>query len=428
MFFHWRFILVITLLTSCSTTAQYRNIMIDSNSVGYGPCEPSIAMDPNNIDRLVAGAVLDRAYCSHDGGLTWEKQQLSSSFGVWGDPVVISDTKGNFYYFHLSFPSGQGNWDSDKLDRMVCQKSTDGGVSWSDGTFTGLDPPKDQDKEWAVVDPENNFIYLTWTQFDVYGSDDPSHFSNIMFSKSMDDGLTWSESKKINQHPGNCLDDDQTTEGAVPAVGPNGEVYVSWAYDEKIYFDRSLDQGETWLEGDLVVAEQPGGWDQQIPGLGRANGMPVTLCDLSTGPYRGTIYVNWSDQTNGSDDTDIWIASSKDGGNNWSDPVKVNNDNTGRHQFFTWGTVDQATGHIYIVFYDRRNFNDYQTEVYLATSTDGGKTFVNEKISQKSFQANSDVFFGDYNNITAHQGSVRPIWTVVEGEQLSIWTAIIDKK
>lgn len=427
MSFIWQFTLIAGLFMSCSTTAHYRNIMIDSNSVGYGPCEPSITMDPNNIDNLVVGAVLDRAYHSHNGGKSWKMQRLTSSYGVWGDPVVIADTKGNFYYFHLSFPSGEGDWDSDKLDRIVCQKSTDGGLSWSDGTFTGLNPPKDQDKEWAVVDPENNNIYLTWTQFDVYDSEDPDHHSNIMFSKSTDDGVSWSPAIEINQLPGNCLDDDQTTEGAVPAVGPNGEVYVSWAYDEKIYFDRSTDQGSTWMDQDIEVAKQPGGWDQEIPGLGRANGMPVTLCDLSNGPHRGRIYVNWADQSAGEDDTDIYMASSGDGGLSWSDPVKINDDNSGQHQFFPWAAIDQTTGHIYVVFYDRRNYQDGTTEVFLATSTDGGKTFTNEKISEKSFKPNQNIFFGDYNNIVAHNGSIRPVWTQVEGEELSIWTALIEK-
>jgi Neuraminidase (sialidase) len=414
-------------LTGCGTSAHYRNILIDSNSVGYGPCEPTIAMNWNNTQNLVAGAVLDRVYYSDDGGMTWEKQQLSSSYGVWGDPVIISDYKGNFYYFHLSFPSGEGNWESDKLDRLVCQKSSDGGKTWHDGTFTGLNPPKDQDKEWGVVDPENNNIYLTWTQFDAYGSEDPEHYSNILFSKSTDDGLTWSEAVQINEYAGNCLDDDQTTEGAVPAVGPNGEIFVSWAYDEKIYFDRSIDQGVTWMSKDIHVADQPGGWDQQIPGLGRANGLPITLCDLSQGPHRGKIYINWSDQSAGTDNTDIWMASSEDGGSTWSVPIKVNDDDEGHHQFFPWATIDQVTGYIYVVFYDRRNFDDNTTEVFLATSKDGGNTFVNEKISQRPFKPNQDVFFGDYNNIVAHQGSVRPIWTTVEGQKLSIWTAIIDK-
>ena len=287
-------------------------------------------------ENLVAGAVLDRAYHSNDGGVTWEKRQLSSPYGVWGDPVVIADFKGNFYYFHLSFPSGEGDWDSDKLDRMVCQKSSDGGNSWHEGTFTGLNPPKDQDKEWGIVDPENNNIYLTWTQFDVYGSDDPNHYSNILFSKSTDDGATWTSAVQINQIPGDCLDDDQTTEGAVPAVGPNGEIYVSWALDESIYFDRSEDYGNSWMEEDKVISAQPGGWDQKIPGLGRANGLPITLCDLSDGPNRGTVYVNWSDQRAGDTDTDIWMASSNDKGTTWSEPVKVNNDDSKHHQFFPW--------------------------------------------------------------------------------------------
>ena len=51
-------ILLIGFITACGTSAHYRNILIDRNSMGYGPCEPSIAMDPNNINNLVAAAVL----------------------------------------------------------------------------------------------------------------------------------------------------------------------------------------------------------------------------------------------------------------------------------------------------------------------------------------------------------------------------------
>jgi hypothetical protein len=35
-------------------------------------------------------------------------------------------------------------------------------------------------------------------------------------------------------------------------------------------------------------------------------------------------------------------------------------------------------------------------------------------------------FFGDYNNISAHDNVIRPIWTRMHNNQLSIWTAIID--
>ena len=46
-----------------------------------------------------------------------------------------------------------------------------------------------------------------------------------------------------------------TTEGAVPAIGPDGTVYVAWALDETIWFDRSEDGGKTWLFQQLLLLE-----------------------------------------------------------------------------------------------------------------------------------------------------------------------------
>ena len=306
------------------------------------------------------------------------------------------------------------------------QKSTDGGKSWTDGSFAGHHPPKDQDKQWMAVNPANNHLYMTWTEFDRYGSSAKKDKSRILFSKSADGGDNWSDAIAINQLDGDCLDGDQTTEGAVPAVGPNGEIFVAWSYDEKIYFDRSLDGGENWLDNDIVVSDQPAGWTIDIPGLNRSNGMPVTATDLSDGPNRGTIYVNWADQRNGENDTDIWLARSKDGGQTWSKAQRINDDPPGKHNFLTWMSVDAMTGHIYIVFYDRRAYNNLQTDVYLAYSYDGGVTFTNKKISESPFTPDSAAFFGDYNNIHSYDNRVRPIWTRYDDNQLSVWTAIID--
>jgi len=111
----------------------------------------------------------------------------------------------------------------------VVQKSTDKGSTWSTGTFMGLNGTKQQDKQWAAIDRRNNTIYVTWTEFDRYGSSAPTDSSRIMFSKSTDGGNTWSTQKRINKKSGDCVDSDNTVEGAVPAVGPNGEIYVTWA-------------------------------------------------------------------------------------------------------------------------------------------------------------------------------------------------------
>ncbi|MGB3343355.1 MAG: T9SS type A sorting domain-containing protein [Aequorivita sp.] len=407
-------VLVISLFAGASLSAQ--NVMISTTN---NPNEPSIIMNPLNTDLLVAGANLNNVYNSSDGGLTWNKQTMTSSYGVWGDPTFDVDVDGNFYYFHLSNPSS-GNW----IDRIVCQKSTNNGNAWSDGTYIGLNGDKAQDKQWSVVDRNNNNIYVTWTQFDVYGSSNPNHKSIIRFSKSTDGGQSWSEPKKINIVDGNCIDSSDTVEGAVPAVGPNGEIYVAWAGPNGLVFNKSLDQGETWLNQEIQIDPMSTGWDFDIPGISRANGMPITKCDISGGPNHGTIYVNWSDQRNGTNDTDIWFSKSTDGGETWSSPARVNDDPPGKQQFFTWMDIDQTNGNLFFVFYDRREYTDNKTDVYMAYSLDGGNTFVNKRISESPFTPNSGIFFGDYSNIVAHNNIVRPIWTRLQGSQLSIWTDV----
>ncbi len=407
---------------------RFENVMIAQGQKGdyFGPCEPTICVNPKNPQNIAAGAILDRYYWSTDGGRTWRSGKLKSTFGVYGDPVIIADMQGNFYYAHLSDPDGKG-WSSESLlDRIVVQKSIDGGKTYDNGSFTGNRPPKDQDKHWLVADPTTNALYCSWTEFDKYDSKKPTDHSRILFSKSTDEGKSWTEAQAISQFEGDCLDDDGTTEGAVPAVGPKGEVYVAWAWNNKIWFDRSLDGGKTWLEQDIEVADQPGGWEIKIPDIQRCNGMPVLVCDLSDGPNRGALYINWVDQRNGPTDNDVWVSKSTDGGATWSAPVRVNDDDSKRQQFFTWMAIDQTTGYLYVEFYDRRAYPDERTDVYVAVSRDGGASFQNIKISKSPFAPDSFVFFGDYNHISAHAGIVRPIWTRLDSGTLSIWTAIMD--
>lgn len=406
---------------------KWANVVIDvEDGKGYAPCEPSIAINPKDPGNIVAGAILDKVYVSRDTGKTWIESRLKSSAGVFGDPCVVAGPKGDIYYLHLSDPSGKGWSDPSLLDRIVCQRSKDGGKTWNDGGFMGLNGNRDQDKEWAAVDPRNGRIHATWTEFQKYGSRSDQDSTFIMYSSSNRKATRWKKAVRINQFAGNCIDSDGTVEGAVPAVGPSGEVYVSWALDEKIWFDRSLDGGATWMDNDIEAALIPGGWDIDIPGIGRANGMPVTRVDLSESPNTGTIYINWCDQRFGKEDTDVWIIRSKDKGATWSEPLRVNDDLPGKHQFFTWMDVDPVTGYIYIVFYDRRNHKGNETDVYMAVSKDGGNSFENMEVSRYAFTPSERVFFGDYNNISAYDGIVRPIWTHFENGKLSIRTALVE--
>jgi len=403
--------------------SQNKNVQI--SSVG-DPEEPTIIVNIYDPSIILAGANIDHTYFSTDTGNTWQRVSPTSTYGVMGDPCMIVDNHGDFYYLHLSYPDN-GSW----IDRIVCQKSTDNGQTWNNGSYMGLNGSKKQDKEWATVDRANNNIYVTWTQFDNYGSNNPADSSTILFSKSTDAGASWSTPVRLSQTNGDCVDDDYTVEGAVPTVGKNGEIFVAWAGkktngDLAIMFDKSTDFGETWLDEDIVVTDFPDGWVFNIPGINRCNGLPVTVCDTSGLFFDGRIYINWTDQRNGANDTDVWLVKSDDNGITWSEPFRINDDVAGSQQFFTWITIDQITGFLYCVFYDRRNYDDNNTDVYMAVSKDGGETFENIKISESPFLPNSNKFFGDYTNISAHNGIIRPIWTRLHNEQLSIWTAIFE--
>jgi len=404
------------------TQTRFPIVLINSGS-GSFVNEPSICINPNNTNQIVAGSVINNYYRSSDEGVTWNGGILQSTWGVWGDPAITVDANGNYYYIHLADGTG-GYW----IDRIICNKSTDGGQTWNMGTYMGLNSyPHAQDKAWPVVNRTNNHIFVTWTQFDNYGSSSSSDSSIILFSKSIDYGATWSTPKRISRRAGDCVDSDNTDEGAVPAVGPDGQIYVTWAGPLGLMFNKSLDEGSTWVNANIFINSMPGGWNLTIPGIDRANGMPITCCDLSQGPYRGNIYINWADQKNGPTDTDIWFVKSTDGGNTWSDPKRVNDDPPGKQQFFTWMAVDNVTGYIYIVFYDRRNYSDNETDVYLAVSTDAGQNFENIKLNQNPFTPNSGTFFGDYTNITAYNNIVRPIWEELSGSSTKkLYTALID--
>ncbi len=405
---------------------QGRNVRI--SQAGGSPEEVSIAINPANPDNIIAGANIRYYYWSFDGGKTWGQSQLPTI--TYGDPCVAFGPDGRGYYAHLT-----NGWDA-----ITVRTSDDGGRTWSSGVKL-RGPSSDsakpgsffrsslQDKEWLVTDLSNSAhrgnVYATWTDFTKYGSTNPRDSSVIVFARSTDRGDSFEPFVRISDRGGDARDDDATVEGAVPAVGPEGEVYVAWSGSDGLYFDRSFDGGGTWGV-DKVITATPGGWVIDIPGVNRCNGLPVTVCDISSSVHRGTIYVNWVDSRNG--DHDVFIVKSTDRGDTWSPPIRVNDDavGNGREQFFTWAAVDPVTGELAIVFYDRRAYAGDSTDVYLARSFDGGATFRNECISEAAFFPTANVFMGDYNGISAYNGRIRPIWTRLHDGLLSIHTHLLD--
>lgn len=438
----WTKLLFLLPIISITSNAQQVVRITEPNAIN--PAEVSIAINPKNPDNMIAASFQTgrppqpRAgsyhYVTFDGGKTWKTVSTPNPTNlVQGDDVLAFSNDGVAYHAHLSFDGIRLARPVRAENGMIVNVSKDGGNTWSDGTaainHVNTVIPF-EDKPGLIVDnaPGSRFkgqVYLAWTRFDVYGSADPEHRSQIYFTRSTDQGQTFSMPFRISDTGGDCLDSDNTVEGAVPAVGPKGEVYIVWAGPLGLVFDKSTDGGLTFGK-DKVIGDIPGGWDFGIPGLNRANGMPVTGVDLSNGPNKGTLYVNWIDARNG--DPDVFVMSSRNGGETWTAPVRVNDDalKNGKAQFFTWMAIDPADGSVNIVFYDRRDGNGTETGLTLARSVDGGRTFVNHKIDLPLFSANERAFFGDYSSISAIGGRVVPAFMhfVNDGGNLAISVAL----
>jgi hypothetical protein len=386
------------------------------------PAEVSVAINPTNPTQVIAvllqaggpgePRVSNWSYTSADGGLTWRPLRAPNPDGrAQGDDAVVFGADGTAFHSYISF-------DGIRVERPqrawsgIFVRSTTDGLTWQapvavvDHINTAI---PFEDKPWVGVDrstssPHRGHVYVAWTRFDVYGSEDPAHRSRIMFSRSRDGGRSFSVPLEISDESGNAIDSDDTVEGVVPSAGPGGEVYVAWAGPKGLYFDQSTDGGATFGK-DTLISAMPGGWDLPVPGIERHNGMPVTGVDLSSGPHRGTVYVNWIDERSG--DPDVYVSASRDGGRRWEPPVRVNDDPRGSTQMFTWMAVDPVDGALNVVFHDRRDQKGTMTGVTLARSVDGGKTFVNIPLPLPAFDCCArSAFFGDYNGIDAYGGRV----------------------
>lgn len=411
-----KIILALLLLPSLLFAQGSRtNVQVNKSSSFFEPEEVSIAINPKNPNNIIGGANLDWYYYSTNKGKTWTEGKMPGPV-IYGDPMVYFDMLGNAYYCHLG-PFGNTG--------IMIARSSDGGMTWSNSKKiwgnTGSVPF--MDKEWLTSDrsktPYENNLYIAWTQFDKYGSKNPKDSSRILFSRSTNFGETFSSPIQISKYLGDARDGDSTVEGAVPCVSPDGKVYVAWSGPQGIVFTKSLDGGLTFAPEKKVV-QQLGGWTYDIPGIYRCNGLPFTDCDISEGDYRGTIYINYSDSTNGNHD--IFIIKSTDEGETWSLPIMVNDDKigSGKEQFMSHFCVDPLTGVINVLFYDRRNYDDNKTDVYIARSSDGGKTFVNMKISDSPFTPTPQIFFGDYIGISSYNNLVSAMWMELDETTLSV--------
>lgn len=412
-------LLIVWLVSHTAVWAQFKNQILGTLP-GLGMAGgASIAISPKNPLNIVAASDSDNVYSTVDGGQHWSSQKFSSTMGSVGSPLVIADSKGTFYLVHAARPA-KGESGSKQL---ICHVSSDDGKTWDGGSVIASNPPKDVSHPGIALDGKGN-VMVTWTQFDSYRSSDSACHSYIMMATSSN-GKKWSKPVVISLNPGDCLDNDNTVKGPVSAAGDDKKIYVMWSGQNRILIDRSFDNGGMWLFNDIVVGSQHGGWSFEVGGMTNQNGLPNLEVEKLKGPRQGMLYACWADQRNGKDDTDIWFIRSANFGDNWTSPLRINNDARGKHQFMPVMTIDQTTGHLYILYYDRRDYNDNQTDVYLAWSVDSGNSFSNARISETPFVADSRLSEAYSLGVSASKGVISTVWTRSENDSIKVISSII---
>jgi len=348
------------------------------------------------------GDVWCGVYSTLDGARSWFEQLVPrtgplTQVTVSGDPSVAFDADGNGYVTCLGFSRTLND------NVLTVSRSADGGRTWGTAVLVeGTTPNVFHDKPYMAADttagPTRNNVYVTWTRFISGAGECGNYAAPIYFSRSVDGGLTFSTPTEISSAGYRC------SQASQPAVGPGGEVYVSWVNGNRVVVVRSLDGGLTWGPKTTVAILDPG---EVYGGAPRTPHFPSIAVNPVNAPTGNRVHLVWADGRFGT--ADILMATSVDGAATWGPAVRVNDDATNA-QFFPWVAASE-TGKVFVSFYDQRDDpNGHDLAVYVAASVDFGASFQrNQRASASSFDPGT-WFIGDYNGLAASADFAFPVW------------------
>jgi hypothetical protein len=419
-------------------TTSVVGVNVDVSNECGPQSEAFITLNPAQSSMLAAGSneifrLQMRGYFSSDGGSKWggidlplPQPLITNGIRFGSDPSLAFDTRGDVFYsyivvfFNRPFKGVTGT-------ELAVARSSDGGQTYPQITLFSFKSGSGDinDKPMIAIDTNLNSrfrdnIYVAW---DIAPKGNSAQ--GIRLANSSDHGASFAITR-VDTNNGAGKDF-----GALPFVGPDGEVYVAWNDfgNNLIAFNRSFDGGTTW-DKERTIASKTAVFVIPIPAesFRGADVYPACDADRSNGPHRGRLFCSWMD-TRAAGNTDIFLSFSDDQGASWSSPRAVADQlpvlvDRWNH----WMSVDPVTGDVNISFYDTRNDTTgfrYAFDTYFTRSTDGGATWLSPNVrvsTQSSNEHDCNGVFpcsaidygnqqGDYEGLASFGGVSHPVWT-----------------
>lgn len=197
---------------------------------------------------------------------------LSNASADSGDPQIAADAAGNVYVV----------WDQDSFNLGIFfSRSTDGGATFSAPAPLSTNASGSVSPQIAIG--LNGNLTAVW-------EDDTAVTSDISFSHSADHGATFSIPESLSLHTGNSM-------AAQIATDVNGNVDVVWANDStghfNIFFSRSTDNGATF-SGPKDISNGTGLAENAQIGLDAKGNINVIWQDNTSSSANSDVYFSHS--------------------------------------------------------------------------------------------------------------------------------------
>jgi hypothetical protein len=354
------------------------NIRLNDDTGNGRQTEVAMASGPNGL--ALAGWMDERAarVCafsfSTNGGMTWSRNvSIPNATGMFvGDPAVAIDAGGTMYAVCQEYVN-VGTTGNIRL-----MTSTDRGATWSAIRSVQNAP----DKPFTAGGIAEGTVFLSWLG-------NPGGIK-----RSLDRGMTWGPTQSL----GNII------HGTAITVATTGLVHVPYNLDSQrnqLRYLRSRDNGATWeATRDL------------IPDMGTfcfsCNPRQHPIVGAGADPTGRYVAITWSSRmTGGQGDDDVWLMYSSNGGDTWTQPLRVNDNTNTSRQFEPWVAVDNY-GRVHVAWTDFRNSG--QNETWYARSANPSQGFErNLQVTDGRGSGNTD-FLGDYKSIVVSGPDVLVVW------------------